>query len=61
MWRTLNRIQENTIRGGQSYRTVDANNARRRGTTREVKGIDGNVNLNRALWTLAEEMQKLKA
>jgi len=28
--------------------------------TREVKGIDQNIKLNRALWTLAEEMRKLK-
>jgi len=61
MWRTLNRVQENTVRGGQFYITRDADNKRRKGHTREVKGIDGNVSLNRALWTLAEEMRKLKA
>lgn len=61
LWRTLNRVQENTVRGGQFFITRDAENRRRRGHTREVKGIDGNVSLNRALWTLAEEMRKLKA
>ncbi len=30
-------------------------------STREVVGIDQNVYLNRALWTLAESMRKLKA
>lgn len=61
LWTTLNTVQENTVRGGQFYITRDAEGRRRRGTTREVKGIDGNVSLNRALWTLAEEMAKLKA
>ncbi len=61
LWTTLNTVQENTVRGGQYFVTRDAAGHRRRGTTREVKGIDGNVSLNRALWTLAEEMRKLKA
>lgn len=29
--------------------------------TREVAGISQNVQLNRALWTLAEQMKVLKA
>ena len=29
-------------------------------TTREVKGIDQDVKLNRALWTLANKMAELK-
>ena len=33
----------------------------RRITTREVKGIDQDVKLNRALWMLAERMAELKA
>lgn len=61
LWTTLNTVQENTVRGNQYYITRDAAGHRRTGRTREVKGIDGNVSLNRALWTLAEEMAKLKA
>jgi hypothetical protein len=34
----------------------DANGHRRRTTTREVKGIDQDVKLNRALWHLAERI-----
>lgn len=52
MWSTLNVVQENMIKGGLRGRT---------GKTREVKGIDQDVKLNRALWALAEEMRKLKA
>lgn len=56
LWTTLNRVQENVIRGG-----LDGRNARnKRMTTRPVKGIDQNIKLNRALWVLAEEMRKLK-
>lgn len=61
LWRTFNRLQENVIKGGQSGRVLDANGRRRNATTREVKGIDQNRNLNRALWMLAERMAELKA
>jgi len=56
LWSTFNVAQENLIRGGQYAR--DANNRRRK--QREIKGIDQNVGVNRALWTLTEEMAKLK-
>jgi len=57
LWTTFNVVQENLIKGG--LRGHDAQGHRRR--TRAVNGIDGNVKLNSALWTLAEEMRKLKA
>lgn len=56
LWTTFNRVQENMIKGGIRSRTKEGKVS----TTREVKGIDQNVKLNRALWTLAEEMRKLK-
>jgi hypothetical protein len=55
LWRTFNRVQENLLRGGLSGRNANG----RRTTTREVKGVSENVRLNRALWTLAEEMARL--
>lgn len=59
LWKTLNRVQENVIRGG--LHGWDYSNRRpRRVTTREVKGIDQDVKLNRALWQLAERMAELK-
>ncbi len=58
LWSTFNRIQENVVRGG--LRTIDPE-TRRRNRTREVKGIDHNIKLNRALWSLAEKMASLKA
>lgn len=57
LWTVFNRTQENLVRGGIQTRT--ANNRRTR--TRAVQGIDQNIQLNRALWRLSEEMAKLKA
>lgn len=57
LWRTFNRVQENLIRGGLSGRNANG----RRTTTREVRGVSENVRLNRALWSLAEEMARLAA
>lgn len=56
LWATFNRIQENTVRGGLRANRVNG----RRTRIREVKGIDENVKLNKALWTLAEKMAELK-
>jgi hypothetical protein len=57
LWRTFNRVQENLVRGGLRTRTATG----RRTSTRAVNGITQNIGLNRALWTLADEMAKLKA
>jgi len=56
LFTTYNRIQENMIRGGLAGR--DANNRRRR--TRGVNSVTEDVRLNKALWTLAEQMKELK-
>lgn len=61
VWNTLNTIQENIIRGGIGYVQRDENGIRRSiRRTREVRGIDQDVKLNRGLWVLAQEMAKLK-
>ncbi|WP_237764763.1 DUF932 domain-containing protein, partial [Enterobacter hormaechei] len=52
LWTTYQRIQENLIKGGLSGRTIKG----KRAHTRAVKGIDGDVKLNRALWVMAENM-----
>jgi hypothetical protein len=56
LWLGFQRIQEALTRGGVPGRTVQG----RRMRTREVASIDRGVALNRALWTLAEEMRRLK-
>ncbi|CCG08211.1 Putative uncharacterized protein [Pararhodospirillum photometricum DSM 122] len=60
LWSTFNVIQENLIRGGLDGRRTNAEGRIRRSQTRAINGIDQNVGLNRALWTLAEGMQRLK-
>ena len=57
LWSTFNRVQENMVRGGLDAQTTNG----RRQRTREIRGIDQSVKVNRALWVLAEEMRKLKA
>jgi len=57
IWSTLNRVQENLIKGGLRGITKNGNRTK----TRPVQSIDNNIKLNKALWTLAEEMAKLKA
>ena len=56
LWTAFNRTQEHLVRGGLPGRTANNDITR----TREITGIDQNVRLNKALWTLAEEMRKLK-
>lgn len=57
LWSTFNAVQENLTRGG--IRGARGANGRR-GSVRAVHGIDTDTKLNKALWTLAEEMRKLK-
>jgi hypothetical protein len=56
LWVSMNRLQENMLRGGQPGRSIQG----RRMRTRAVGSIDRSVSLNRALWVLAEEMRKIK-
>lgn len=58
LWHTFNTTQENIMKGG--IRGI-SKNRKRRIKTKPVKSIDRNLKLNKALWTLAEEMKKLKS
>ena len=60
LWNTHNVLQENMIRGGLSAMGRDSNNRPRRITSKEVRNIDGDVKLNRALWMLSAKMAELK-
>ncbi len=68
LWTTFNVIQENTLRGGLSGRTkagYDEATGKfkpsRRVSTKPVRGIDQDVELNKAMWALAEKMAELKS
>jgi hypothetical protein len=56
LWNTFNVAQENLTQGGLRGRNPESH---RRAKTRAVTGISENTRLNKALWTLAEEMKKL--
>lgn len=60
LWTTFNAVQENIIRGGLMGRRQAEDGRIIRRTTRPINGIDQNVTVNRALWTLAEGMRQLK-
>lgn len=60
LWTTFNTIQENIIRGGLNGTRQAEDGRIIRRQTRAINGIDQNVSVNRALWTLAEGMRKLK-
>lgn len=56
LWTTFNRVQENLVQGGLSGRGTTG----RRMTTRAIAGVNENVKLNRALWSLADGLAQLK-
>lgn len=56
LWSVYNRVQENVIRGGFRYTTIDAANRTRSRSRRSVRAIDANVRLNKGLWALAEQL-----
>jgi uncharacterized protein DUF932 len=54
LWSTFNVIQENVTQGGQAGRTATG----RRHTTRQIRGIDQNMSVNRGLWQMAEYLSQ---
>jgi uncharacterized protein DUF932 len=58
LWKTFNVLQEKILKGGVTVRNLETRNTQR---AREVKSVTENVRLNKALWTLAEEMRNLKS
>lgn len=53
LWTTYNVVQENLLKGGQRGMSESG----RRSTTRAVTSIDGDLKLNRALWSMAEYLR----
>lgn len=54
LWNTMNRVQENLIRGGVSDSRRDRRGRLR--TVRALRGIDSRVTVNKGLWGLAEQV-----
>lgn len=59
-WTQWNVMQENIMRGGLRGISTDEHGNRRRTSTREIKNIDQDIKLNKALWLLGERMAALK-
>jgi Domain of unknown function (DUF932). len=57
LWTTFNRVQENMLKGGLHGVTATG----KRMTTQQVRSIDTNIKLNKALWNLSERMAGIKA
>jgi hypothetical protein len=57
LWTTFNVLQEKLLKGGVEVQNKETKRSQR---AREVKGVSENVRLNKAIWTLADEMRKLK-
>lgn len=57
LWKTMNVVQENLIRGGVRGRSATG----RRVTSKAVKSVNEDIRINRAIWTLTEQMAKLAA
>lgn len=57
VWKTLNVVQENLVRGGMT----GTGSTGRRSSLRAIKNPNADLKTNRALWTLAQEFQKLAA
>jgi hypothetical protein len=60
LWTRFNVIQENALRGGLTGHVQNERGAWNARTTREVKGIDQRVGLNKALFVLADAMAQIK-
>jgi hypothetical protein len=56
LWTTFNKVQENFIRGGLRGRGTTGKTMR----TRAIKSVTEDVRLNKALWSLADGLRKLK-
>lgn len=60
LFTVFNVVQENIIKGGVRAHRLNQYGYKTVAKTREIKAIDQNVKLNRALWTLTEKMMELK-
>lgn len=57
LYSTLNVVQENLTKGGQSAKTRSG----RRATVKGISGVNADIDTNRGLWSLASEMEQLIA
>src|SRR5438132_2472480 len=56
LWNVFNRVSEHLLRGGLRDESRSRVDGRRFPRTRAITGLDRNVKLNKALWSLAQRM-----
>jgi hypothetical protein len=57
LWRVFNRVQENIVRGGVRYERINEETQKvRRFQTRPISGVQADLDFNKRLWDLAEEV-----
>jgi len=61
LWSTFNIVQENMMKGGIRGLKRDERGNLRRVTTRQIKSIDKDVRLNKALWNLTDKIKAEKS
>jgi hypothetical protein len=61
LWTTLNTVQENIVRGGLKDWSKRNENGQAFKRTTQIKSLDENVKVNKALWHLAEALKAHKA
>lgn len=61
LWTVYNRVQETFLNGGVKYQTPNTENPLilRPNTSRRIKSIDRQLEVNQGLWTLADEFSKV--
>jgi len=59
LWNTFNVVQENVMRGGLHGVARTPSGRTRNVTTREINGIDEQVGVNKALWKMAANFERL--
>lgn len=57
LWTVFNRIQENALQGGLSYTRIGGQGQVRNMTARRINSIDRSIEVNRALWDLASQIE----
>lgn len=55
LWSVYNRVQENLLRGGQTYRKLNAQGRDRPASSRPLGSVRRSLALNQGLWALAAE------
>jgi hypothetical protein len=61
LFRVMNRIQENVIKGGVRYRKFDSTgHFKGNQSTREVKSISDNITINKAIWAMAKHLEDFR-